>query len=278
MELTFLGTGGGRFSMIKQLRATGGMVLEHGDFSCVIDPAPGALVQARRHGIALEDLDAVIVTHAHLDHHGDMAVMIEAMTRGGKSERGTLLCAESVLDGAEIPDRYVKGEGTYGERIAPALDPYHESLVADVVRLADGTEHDLGPFRMRCIETAHSDPRTVAFTLTADDRTVGFVSDTELFDGLADFFADADVLVVNMMRPHDNAWKGHLNTADAADLLNDAQPEFAVMQHFGAALIYSPVDDEADWLRERTDVDVVMAEDGMQLDLEQPADGLERFL
>ncbi len=280
MELTFLGTGGGRFSMIKQLRRTGGMFLEHSGFSCIIDPAPGALVRAREAGIALEELDAVVVTHAHLDHDGDMEVMIEAMTDGGKEKRGALLCAESVLDGADIEEKYVKGGGTYGERVPPSLDPYHESLAGDIVRLRDGSEHRLGPFAMRCIETKHSDPRTVAFTLATDDRTVGFVSDTELFPGLAEFFSGADVLVVNMLRPHDNEWKGHLNTADAAELVNDVAPELAIMQHFGAALIYSSVQAEADWLRERThtDIDIVMAEDGMTVDLAGNGRGLDRFL
>ncbi|MDY6768971.1 MAG: MBL fold metallo-hydrolase [Candidatus Nanohaloarchaea archaeon] len=278
MQLTFLGTGGGRFAMIKQLRATGGIYLEHGDFSGVIDPAPGALVRARGEGIDLEDLDAVIVSHAHLDHDGDMDVMIEAMTRGGKEERGTLLCAASVLDGAAIPDRYVEGGGTYGDRVPPSLDTYHESLVPDIVRLEDGTETAIGPFDMRCIETEHSDPRTVAFTLDDGDTTAGFVTDTELFDDLVDFFTDSDVLIVNMMRPHDKEWKGHLNTADAAELLNETEPDYAIMQHFGAALIYSSVNEEAAWLEERTDVEFAMAEDGMTVDLGDRNGPLDAYL
>ncbi|MFB6294124.1 MAG: MBL fold metallo-hydrolase, partial [Candidatus Nanohaloarchaea archaeon] len=238
MELTFLGTGGGRYTMIEQLRHTGGIYLAEDGFSCIIDPAPGALVRAHDHGIDPQDLDAVIVSHAHLDHHGDMNVLIEAMTDGGKQERGTLLCAESVVDGAEIPEKYREGGGTYGEDIAAPLDPFHRSLVADVVRLRDGTSVDIGPFTMECIETEHSDPRTVAFTLDNGETRAGVVTDTELFDDLTDFFKGCDALVVNMMRPHDNAWKGHLNTADAADLLNGVEPAVAVMQHFGAALIY----------------------------------------
>lgn len=277
MELTFLGTGGGRFSMIKQLRQTGGMFLEDGEFSCVIDPAPGALVRAREAGIELEGLDAIIVSHAHLDHHGDMDVMIEAMTDGGKEQRGTLLCAESVLDGAAVPETYVEGGGVYGAEVPPSLDPYHESLVGEIVRLNDGKDVELGPYTMTCIETEHSDPRTVAFTLEKDGFRAGFVTDTGPFDGLAEFFSGCDALVVNVMRPHDRDWKGHLNTEDAAELLNAVEPELAVLQHFGAALIYASVNDEEEWLGEHTDVDFVMAEDGMEIDLENPERGLERF-
>ncbi|MDY6776697.1 MAG: MBL fold metallo-hydrolase [Candidatus Nanohaloarchaea archaeon] len=278
MDLTFLGTGGGRFTMIEQLRNTGGMYLEEGGFSLYIDPAPGALVRAREEGVPLEELDAIMVTHAHLDHCGDMHAIIEAMTEGGDREEGKLFASESVLDGAEIPAKYSEGEGTYGEKVPPALDSYHEGLVPEIVRLRDGDESELGPFRLRCLETEHSDPRTVAFTLGVDGREYGFVTDTEMFDRLPGFFADSDVLVVNLMRPHDREWKGHLNTEDAAELLNETEPEFAVMQHFGAAMIYGSVQDERKWLEEETDVDFVMAEDGMEIDLEDPRKGLQNFL
>ncbi|MDY6773576.1 MAG: MBL fold metallo-hydrolase, partial [Candidatus Nanohaloarchaea archaeon] len=278
MNLKFLGTGGGRYTMIKQLRRTGGMFLEHGNFSVHIDPGPGALVHAGNEGIELEELDAVMVTHAHLDHYGDMNAIIEAMTEGGDREEGRLLASESVLEGAEIPEKYTEGEGTYGEKVPPALDSYHERLVPEITVLEDGKELDLGPFNMRCLETEHSDPRTVAFRLEKEGRSYGFVTDTELFDRLKDFFSGSDVLVINLMRPHDHEWKGHLNTEDAAELLEEVEPELAVMQHFGAALIYGSVDEEREWLEDQTDVDFVMAEDGMELDLEQPEKGLERYL
>lgn len=277
MEVTFLGTGGGRFTTVEQLRRTGGFVLAHDGYTMHVDPGPGALVHANREGVDLGDLDALTVTHAHLDHDGDMRAVIEAMTRGGTDERGTLLAATSVLDGAEVPERYSAGEGTYGREIAPSLDPYHRSLLADVVAMEGGWTHDAGPFTMEALRTEHSDPATVAFALEAD-RRYGFVSDTELFPDLVDFFEGCDVLVVNLMRPHDREWKGHLNTADAAELLDAVEPEFAVMQHFGAALIYSGVADERDWLADRTDVDFVMAEDGMTVDLDDPRQGLDRFI
>ncbi len=278
MHLTFLGTGGGRFTMIKQLRRTGGMHLEHDGFSLYIDPGPGALVHALEHDIDLEALDAVLVTHAHLDHCNDMNVLIEAMTSGGDNETGTLLANTTVLHGAELPDKYVKGEGTYGAEIDPVLDSFHEQLVADVVELQDGTEHELGLYTLQCLEVAHSDPHTIGFTLDTGDRKVGFTSDTELFDEMIAFFEDCDVLVMNVMRPVAQDWKGHLTTEDAAALLNAVEPELGILQQFGSLFIYESVQEQAEWLDEHTDVDFVLAEDGMEIDLENPQQGLDRFL
>ncbi len=278
MNLTFLGTGGGRFTMIKQLRRTGGMYLSHGDFSLYIDPGPGALVHALDQGIDLEALDAVLVTHAHLDHCNDMNVLIEAMTSGGDRDTGTLLANKTVLHGAELDEKYVKGEGTYGDRIDPVLDRFHRGLVETVVELQGSGEHELGPFTVRWIEMEHSDPHTVGFTLATDDLMVGFTSDTELFDGMSEFFADCDVLVLNVMRPVDHDWKGHLTTEDAAELLNAVEPGFAVLQQFGSLFIYESVNEQEAWLEAHTDVDFVLAKDGMEIDLHQPQKGLDRFL
>ena len=33
-------------------------------------------------------LDAIVLTHKHLDHSGDVNAMIEAMTQGGTKKRG----------------------------------------------------------------------------------------------------------------------------------------------------------------------------------------------
>lgn len=276
MELTFLGTGGGRFTMIKQLRRTGGMHVAHDDFSLYIDPGPGALVHGIEHGIDLEALDAVLVTHAHLDHCNDMNVLIEAMTSGGDRETGTLLANTTVLHGAELPDKYVKGDGTYGARIDPVLDGFHESLVNRVVELTDGADHDLGPFTLQCLEMEHSDPHTVGVTLETSGQRIGITSDSELFDEMNEFFQGCDVLVLNVMRPVGADWKGHMTTEDAADLLNAVDPEIGILQQFGSRFIRASAEEQKEWLEAHTDVAFVLAEDGMTIDLEQP--GLERFL
>ena len=47
MRLTFLGSGGGRWVVLRQLKASGGFVLELSDQKMHVDPGPGALVRAK---------------------------------------------------------------------------------------------------------------------------------------------------------------------------------------------------------------------------------------
>src|SRR5438105_11894948 len=98
MRLTFMGTAGARFMVAKQVAASGGLFLEDGNTRISLDPGPGAVVQYAQHKIDLTTLDAIVISHRHLDHSGDVNVMIEAMTDGGFSHRGTMFCPSDALD------------------------------------------------------------------------------------------------------------------------------------------------------------------------------------
>ena len=98
MKLTFMGTAGARFMVAKQLAASGGLYLEDGNARIALDPGPGAIVQYAKRKVDLTKLDAIVVSHRHLDHAGDVNVMVEAMTEGGFAHRGRLFCPSDALD------------------------------------------------------------------------------------------------------------------------------------------------------------------------------------
>ena len=77
-KIKFLGTAGARVVMIRQLRSSGGMWFSLNDTNILIDPGPGSLVRCARSRPRLDPtkLDAIILTHKHLDHSGDINVMI----------------------------------------------------------------------------------------------------------------------------------------------------------------------------------------------------------
>src|SRR5205823_12851105 len=106
VKLTFMGTAGARFMVAKQVAASGGLFIEEGDTRISLDPGPGAVVQYAQRKIDLTTLDAIVVSHRHLDHAGDVNVMIEAMTDGGFSHRGRLFCPSDALDEDPVVLKY----------------------------------------------------------------------------------------------------------------------------------------------------------------------------
>ena len=89
--ITFLGTAGARFVVTKQFLASGGAWLSLGGTDILLDPGPGWLVQTTKRKLDSSKLKAIILSHKHLDHSGDINIMIEAMTEGGWRQRGTVL-------------------------------------------------------------------------------------------------------------------------------------------------------------------------------------------
>src|SRR3979411_968274 len=92
-----MGTAGARFMVAKQLAASGGLYIEDADTRISLDPGPGAVVQYAKRKVDLTKLDAIVLSHRHLDHSGDVNVMVEAMTEGGFARRGRLLCPSDAL-------------------------------------------------------------------------------------------------------------------------------------------------------------------------------------
>src|SRR5580700_6802382 len=103
-SILFLGSGGARFVVARQLRASGGMWMRFGATQIHVDPGPGALVRALSHVPPCNprELDAIVLSHKHLDHSGDVNVIIEAMTSGGFHRRGAVLAPLDAFEGEAV--------------------------------------------------------------------------------------------------------------------------------------------------------------------------------
>jgi len=106
----FLGTAGARFVVIKQLRSSGGLWISIGGTNLYMDPGPGALVRclSSRPKLNPSSLDGILLSHRHLDHSGDINVMIEAMTEGGFRKRGVLFAPRDAIEDDPVVLRYVR--------------------------------------------------------------------------------------------------------------------------------------------------------------------------
>ncbi len=247
----FLGTGGGRFATITQKRRTAGIRLLNDKCNVHLDPGPGALVHSLGLNLPARKVDGVLVSHAHPDHYTDAEVFVEAMTGGTLRRRGVLAAARSVLKG--------------GETTEMAISKYHQSLPARVVEVAAGTKFDVGGLRVVGAEARHSDVDAVGFRFETEVGGIGYTSDTEFFEGIESYYKGVRVLILCVLRPAGEPWRGHMTTEDAVKIVKAVKPEFVVLTHFGMKMILRDPAREAKKVERETGVKTFAARDGVEL-------------
>lgn len=253
VQLTFLGTGGGRFTTLFQERATGGLYLEDGAARLHIDPGPGALVQMHEAGLDPRETTGVLVSHAHLDHCNDANLAIAGMTRGGTEERGFLAGSVSVIEGHD------------GE--PPVITDYHRNLVTSYETAHPGETARISGTRVEFLETEHRDPTNVGFKLHTSEGVVSYFTDTIVRDDLVDQLEGSRVVVLGVTRPRDAGISGHLSTDDAADIARRVEPELLVLTHLGLKLLRQGAEPEARYVEEQTGVRTIAAQDLTRVEL-----------
>lgn len=243
-SLTFLGTGGGRFAVLSQKRYTGGLWLELDGVKLAVDPGPGALVRALQFSKDPSKLDAVLVSHNHLDHYNDAEVMLEAMSNGLKNDRGLLIAPEGVLED---------------------VSGYHQKAVT-VLTLRPGVEFTVKDLTVTALPTfEHANGIGFRFHTKAGD--VVYTGDTGYSKEVAKSYNGSRILVLNVIFPDQVDAEIHLNTVKASKIIGDVKPELAVIQHFGLKMICSNPDKQAEWIQKETGVETIAARDGMIINL-----------
>jgi ribonuclease BN (tRNA processing enzyme) len=250
-SIVFLGSGGARIVVAKQVRASGGIWLELAGTRLLLDPGPGSLVRitSSRHGLDPAKLDAILLSHRHLDHAADVNVMVEAMTTGGTEVRGRLFAPADALEGED-----------------PVVLRYLRQFLAEVVVLEEGCSWRVGDVELSCPVRHRHRGEVYGFRFSSPGLTLSYVADTAFFPELAEHYR-ADVMVLNVVRDKPSGLD-HLHAPEAADIITAAQPKLAVITHFGMTMINARPWLVAEAMSEKTGVKVVAASDGRMIDLE----------
>ncbi|MEM3536600.1 MAG: MBL fold metallo-hydrolase [Candidatus Bathyarchaeia archaeon] len=252
VEITFLGTGGGRFATITQKRRTAGIRIISEKTNLHLDPGPGALIYSIEEGLDPQKLNAVFVSHCHPDHYTDAEVLVEAMTRGMTKKCGVLAAAKSVLNGNELCE--------------PSISKYHQQMPQQKIEALPKTRFQVGDFHVSVTEARHTDPDAVGFRFeTRDFGDFAYTSDTEYFEGIGRYYENVRLLILCIMRPAGKPWKGHMTTNDAIKIIEETHPEHAVLTHFGMQMIFKGPANEAKLIKEKTGVPTIAAVDGMRI-------------
>lgn len=248
MELIFLGTGGGRFVTGKQTRNTGGIVVKTDETQLHIDPGPGALLQSHKN-IEVEESEAVLVSHAHLDHYSDAEPIIEMITEA-YNNACYLFGNETSLNGFSD--------------IEKSISNYHQQMCAETTILDEETSTNFKDITINSQQMFHNDPKTIGFTIEDKTQKIGFWTDTQYSEELISLYEDTDIMVIYCTRPRNKDYKGHTALSDVPKIMNKIEAETCIITHFGMKFLNSDMNSQKDWLKEQIDGKVLFAEDNMK--------------
>jgi len=246
----FLGTGGGRFATFRQVRATGGLWFQTPSGGFHLDPGPGALIRVLKAGLEPRNLNAIILSHRHLDHCADVNVMIEAMTNGGFERRGTLYAPSDALEGDD-----------------PVVLRYCRKYLEDIRSLCVGAPLTIADFTITPIASyPHGGVETFRFVVEFGGRRIALFVDGAGFHG-AQFASGADVLIAYVVMKDPNPEIDHFSLVEVQELVRLTRPKSLILTHFGMNFIRQKPWDIAANLTQSWGLPVIAAWDNMAINL-----------
>lgn len=267
MQIVFLGTGGGRINLIKQIRWTGGFRINSSVANIHVDPGPGALIRTLQVKEDPMSIDALVVTHAHIDHCNDANLMIEAMSSYALKKKGILIGSRNLIEDKD--ERFITKY--HLDHCARVFYPTFSS--GNVERATFQTAK--GSFDMEFIKVQHDEPTSFGFKINIEKKVIGYTSDTNYFPELGELFAGCDALIINVLKPQFDGIPDHLETNHAIDIIKKAKPKMAIITHMGIKMIRAGPKAQARLIEKNTNVPTIAPQDGETITI---ANGLSKYI
>ena len=194
----------------------------------------------------IDKVDAVVLTHAHMDHLAGFDDVRRFNTLNGGVPMRCFAMPETV-------------EAMH--RIFPYIGekPNEIGLFRPMINFVEDDSFSIGPVSVERVRVEHGFP-CCGYVLTCEDRRLGYVSDCHaLSDEAVSRFAGVDVMVLNCLREREHPT--HLNLTRARECLERIRPGRAYLIHMCHDLSHRA------WLEKLADDCAEPAYDGLEIEL-----------
>jgi ribonuclease BN (tRNA processing enzyme) len=188
----------------------------------LLDCGPGVLAKLRERE-SWPTLDAIAITHWHLDHWGDLVPWVWGATLGPGQE-------------IDAPELWVPPEGrellsSIGGRLGRP-DMFEDAF--DLHEYDDGQPFEAAGFEVTPYRVLHYDLLAFGFRASANGTVVGYSGDSGPNDGLTELARDADLFVceATLLRTNpEGGTRGHLSADEANEAFKASGAKRLLLTH-----------------------------------------------
>jgi ribonuclease BN (tRNA processing enzyme) len=221
MRLIVLGSG---TSVPHAERASSAHWVETAGGSLLLDPGPSFMLRAAQEGLPWQDLDAIWVSHFHLDHVGGLAPFLFGAKYAPQTQGRAKPLAIYGPQGTTNLLKAFDEAANYRLTAQPFPVTIREVVPAEQFELWPGV------FAATC-KTPHTE-ESLALRVTDEHRAaLVYTSDTAFSEELGRFAFRAEVLLMECSFRVKPRGSRHLDLADAMRLAHLAEPRRAVLSH-----------------------------------------------
>jgi ribonuclease BN (tRNA processing enzyme) len=203
--------------------------LVEGSGRVLLDCGPGVLARLRERD-GWPEVDAIVITHFHLDHWGDLVPWVWGsmylMGRGDDPPRPQVF----------VPPNGVRVLEDFGTRLG---FPDMFERVFELAEYSEERPFEADGHMVQAFQVPHYRLDAYALRVTSDARTLAYSGDSGPSDRLADSAREADLFVceATLLRGElDGEPRGHLSLEEALDAFGNSQAKRLLVTHRPAEL------------------------------------------
>ncbi len=248
IELTVLGSG---TCALQPNRSMSGYAVRHKDFFMLMDCGNGVLRRCLEAGLKPFDVDAILISHLHIDHIADIVPFLWGLKHAPDLER------EKSLNFYGPP-----GFQQFFEKLPSVYGRWLENFPFPIfVKNVTQEEFSIGPWKVNAFSMQHGAAAN-GYRLQSGENVIAYSGDTGECAEVINLGKRADLFILECSFAKDHGADNHLNALQAGRIARQAECKKLVLTH-----LY-PECDEADILsicRKEFSGSVELASDLMRL-------------
>jgi ribonuclease BN (tRNA processing enzyme) len=252
MELIVLGSG---TAVPHPRRSSAGFWVRTETGTLLLDCSASAIHRIAQEDLEWADLDAIWISHFHLDHCGGLAPFLFATRRAPATKDRKKPLKIFGASGLRRLIETFDSAGNYRLLDQPFRVEILEVEPLEKFEIAAGVE-----------AVSYATPHTGnsrALHLRENDTTLVYTSDTGFDEALATFARRVDLLLMECSFVKDKLVAKHLELAEAVHLIRKAEPKKAVLTHLYPE--WDEVDFEEEVRKLRPGIEIIEATDGLRI-------------